>query len=425
MVFNYSYTPPVGITPSNASIELYRFHLANDPGIWAQLLFVVWNALLRELTAGFDRELARGETAGVSPLYSAIVLGVDPVTGSFRPPAVRNVFNASHAPNQWNDWYEGFSPKSEIFYNGHIYHCMDNRNNSAIWVILNEATYTADNYTFPVFESFKNNITTLVSSIDYLDTRLDNDEFQLGNVSAILNSHLSDYQQHLSDYAQHLSDYEQHLLTENTFHSNISLLVDDINSRVGMLDEIQENLDEHTTRLTSLEGLYGSLNIRGSPGFAVTRNGLSMTTTGIIGNWTTPSDVYYNLIGGLFNTTSGVFTVNRTGYYQVKASLSYSTTASITAAIGSGVVPVVELARNVTTPESLIVGAFPILDVNIALLLTLRAILGSGEVVLTGDIHLNAGDQVFIRYVPDGLTIPINLGGSMGRGLFWSVSYLA
>ncbi|MPN29790.1 hypothetical protein SDC9_177243 [bioreactor metagenome] len=56
---------------------------------------------------------------------------------------------------------------------------------------------------------------------------------------------------------------------------------------------------------------------------------------------------------------------------------------------------------------------------NIALVLTLRAILGSGTVTLAGEVRLNAGDVIGLFYVADGLTVPLDLGG--GSGIVWSV----
>jgi hypothetical protein len=79
------------------------------------------------------------------------------------------------------------------------------------------------------------------------------------------------------------------------------------------------------------------------------------------------------------------------------------------------------------TPSTtdLITGIFPILNVNIALLLTLRTILGSGSINITGDVTLNANDQIGLFYVANGLTINLNLGGSGNEGIVWSVHQLS
>jgi hypothetical protein len=72
----------------------------------------------------------------------------------------------------------------------------------------------------------------------------------------------------------------------------------------------------------------------------------------------------------------------------------------------------------------LISGLFPILNVNIVLVLTLRAVLGSGTVTLAGDVELNAGDQIGLFYEANGLSISLNLGGSTS-GIVWSIHKIA
>ncbi|GKV67344.1 hypothetical protein NCCP2331_34970 [Sporosarcina sp. NCCP-2331] len=58
------------------------------------------------------------------------------------------------------------------------------------------------------------------------------------------------------------------------------------------------------------------------------------------------------------------------------------------------------------------------------MLLTLRAILGNGTVTLTGDVHLNAGEQIAIFYEASGLGISLNIGGETDTGTVWSVHKL-
>jgi hypothetical protein len=73
----------------------------------------------------------------------------------------------------------------------------------------------------------------------------------------------------------------------------------------------------------------------------------------------------------------------------------------------------------------LLSGNFPILDVNVALVLTLRAILGSGQITLVGDVNLNAGDVIAVLYIPNGLTLALNLGGAVNPpGVVWSMHSL-
>jgi collagen type I alpha len=65
------------------------------------------------------------------------------------------------------------------------------------------------------------------------------------------------------------------------------------------------------------------------------------------------------------------------------------------------------------------------LNVNIVLILNLKVILGTGQVVLAGDLNLNAGDTIQLVYVPAGLTITLSLGGTINPpGAVWSIHSL-
>ena len=66
--------------------------------------------------------------------------------------------------------------------------------------------------------------------------------------------------------------------------------------------------------------------------------------------------------------------------------------------LGAGVNPTFVIQRTSPTLTNLVSGLFPVLNVNIALLLNLRTILGSGSVTLTADVQLNAGDVIGIFY---------------------------
>ncbi|PSK07210.1 hypothetical protein C7R92_20770 [Brevibacillus porteri] len=81
------------------------------------------------------------------------------------------------------------------------------------------------------------------------------------------------------------------------------------------------------------------------------------------------------------------------------------------------------MQRITPTATDLIIADFPVLNVNVALVLTLRAILGAGTVTLAGDVQLNAGDTLGLFYVANGLTINLNLGGG-GEGIVWSIHRL-
>ncbi|OAB38168.1 hypothetical protein [Paenibacillus macquariensis] len=137
-----------------------------------------------------------------------------------------------------------------------------------------------------------------------------------------------------------------------------------------------------------------------------------------LGNWTTTSPYY---TGTGFDPTSGNYTVPNTGRYSLKAIISYSTTAAISITLGAGVNPSFAIQRTSAPATVLVSGLFPLLNVNIALLLSLRTILGNGSVTLTADVSLNAGDIIGLFYVANGLTIALQIGGTSTAGTVWSV----
>jgi hypothetical protein len=122
-----------------------------------------------------------------------------------------------------------------------------------------------------------------------------------------------------------------------------------------------------------------------------------------------------------FNPVTGNFTVPVTGRYAIKATINYSTTTALTVSLGAGVNPAFVARRTSPVTTNLISGLFPVLNVNVALVLTLRAVLGSGDVALAGDVQLNAGDVVGLFYDANGLNISLNLGGANSAGIVWSM----
>jgi len=144
-------------------------------------------------------------------------------------------------------------------------------------------------------------------------------------------------------------------------------------------------------------------------GFSATRTAASVSTGTQLGNWSVAAP-FYNTTS--FNPTTGVFTVPATGRYAISATISYSTTATLTGIFGGDPAFVV---RNITTNQDLIVGLFPILNIE-----GLRAILGNGTVTITGEVELNENDEIALFYVNDGLTISINLGGA-DAPIVWSI----
>lgn len=152
-------------------------------------------------------------------------------------------------------------------------------------------------------------------------------------------------------------------------------------------------------------------------GFSATLASLSVTGNSTISGY---NQLYADGTG--FNGPAGTYTVPTTGRYRVSATVNYSTLAALAVSLGAGVNPRVALRVNNTETLS---GLFPILNVNVVLVLTLRVILGSGTVVIAGDLPLNAGDVLDLQYIANGLTVNVNLGGTgTTNGIVWSVRKL-
>lgn len=131
------------------------------------------------------------------------------------------------------------------------------------------------------------------------------------------------------------------------------------------------------------------------------------------------TDPYYTGTG--FNASSGNFVVPTTGKYSVKIEINYSA-STISTATASTISPAFILQRSASPGTALLSGNIPILNVNIALVLNLRVIVSTGQVILTGDLNLTSGDTIQLVYVPDGLTVPLNLGGATNPpGVVWSM----
>ena len=178
---------------------------------------------------------------------------------------------------------------------------------------------------------------------------------------------------------------------------------------------------------TGAQGVIGPTGPTGATGPTATSEGFSafLSTASVsassqLTGWSVATP-YFN--SGNFNPATGNYTVPATGRYIIEATINYATTAVITIALGAGINPAFVVQRSSPTVTSLITGLFPILNVNIALILSLRTILGSGTVTLAGEVQLNAGDIIGLYYVANGLTIGLNLGGS-GSGIVWSVNQI-
>ena len=167
-------------------------------------------------------------------------------------------------------------------------------------------------------------------------------------------------------------------------------------------------------------GVTSWVNTSSSPNVGFSASGtvsITGSTTQLFTGYSTTSP-YYS--GSGFNASAGTFTVPTTGKYTCKATISY-TSATLTASLGTGVAPYFAIQRS---SVNLVAGTLPMLDVNVALVLNLRVILGKGTVTLTGDLNLTSGDVLGLYYVPNGLTLLLTIATSSGPGVVWSMESL-
>ena len=127
------------------------------------------------------------------------------------------------------------------------------------------------------------------------------------------------------------------------------------------------------------------------------------TTTQLTG-WAVNAPFYADTA---FDAASGNFVVPTTGTYKIGGVVNYSTIAAVTVSMGAGVNPAFEVRRN--GGDVLAQAKLPILNVNVALVLTLRTVLGSSAVPLDAEVQLNAGDVVGLYYNASGLALGLNL----------------
>lgn len=158
----------------------------------------------------------------------------------------------------------------------------------------------------------------------------------------------------------------------------------------------------------------------GMTGFSAQRPPSQANSSFQLGNWVI-NDSFYS--GQGFDPVTGTYTVPEDGRYSIKAIVSYRSTVTLTVSIGSGVNPAFQI-RKIGEPTPLISSLLPVIDVS-ALLLTLRAILGSATVVLVGDVELKKGEQIGLFYETSGLNILLDIGGVDTPGTVWSVHRIA
>ncbi|MDQ0416803.1 hypothetical protein J2Z48_000970 [Croceifilum oryzae] len=72
----------------------------------------------------------------------------------------------------------------------------------------------------------------------------------------------------------------------------------------------------------------------------------------------------------------------------------------------------------------MVTGLLPLLNINVALVLTIRGALGNASITLTGDFELTAGDVIGAFYVADGLATSLTLSPVSPSSTVWSVHRL-
>lgn len=181
------------------------------------------------------------------------------------------------------------------------------------------------------------------------------------------------------------------------------------------------------TGATGAQGIAGPTGPQGATGPTVASEGFSaflstfsVSSSSQLAGWSVAAP-YFN--SGSFNPVTGNYTVPAAGRYIIGATVNYATTAVISIGIGGGINPAFVVQRSSPTTTNLITGLFPVLNVSIVLVLSLRTILGSGTVTLAGEAQLNAGDVIGLYYAANGLTLGLNLGGASG-GIVWSMNRL-
>ncbi|MBD2863348.1 S-layer homology domain-containing protein [Paenibacillus oceani] len=149
-------------------------------------------------------------------------------------------------------------------------------------------------------------------------------------------------------------------------------------------------------------------------GFSAKLTNMNTSASGQLTGWSvaTPN---YDASG--FNEATGDYIVPATGKYAIKATLNYQTVTAVTTSLGAGIDPRFTIKQNGT---DLLSGYLPVLNVNIALVLTLRSVLGSGTVTLEGEALLMAGDMINLNYDADGMNIALNVGP-----VNWSIRQLS
>jgi len=114
-----------------------------------------------------------------------------------------------------------------------------------------------------------------------------------------------------------------------------------------------------------------------------------------------------------FNAATGTYTAPATGAYLISVTATAGPNAAVTTNAGAGQYLALQLLRNGTQLEE---RRFPMFDVNVPLVLTLRAPLRDGQVQIERLVQLNAGDTIVTRLSNQlGMTIDVGASLSIAR----------
>lgn len=129
------------------------------------------------------------------------------------------------------------------------------------------------------------------------------------------------------------------------------------------------------------------------------RDGLVLNETSTFDEW----DVVPGVEGNGFDAESGVFTVPEAGTYLIAIGADGGPIGSSTISFGPGIGPYeLEILRDGALLDQ---RSFPMIDVNVALVLTLRTPLHDGAAQITEAVPLEAGDELSFQIEANGLTL--------------------
>lgn len=154
-------------------------------------------------------------------------------------------------------------------------------------------------------------------------------------------------------------------------------------------------------------GPQGEIGPQGPPGadglegaLLASRNGLELDGSAepeAFEEWS----VVPGVEGSGFDPETGVFTAPESGTYLVAIGADGGPKAASTISVGGGVGPFeLDIVKNGSTLDS---RSFPMIDVNVALVLTLRTPLHDGAAQITEALPLEAGDQISFRIDPNNI----------------------